>query len=336
MKTSLTTLILVSLTTLTAVAATEEKIHETRAAKPGGKLVVDVDFGTITVAPGDSDKVVVDAYRKVDASSKEKEQEYLAAAPLTVATEGDTVVVRARRKNNALGSQVWNLLSHTNTEGRYTIQVPATFNADLETAGGDVSAKNLIGTVKAGTSGGDLNFEGIHGRLDAETSGGDITVTACEGPLEVETSGGRIEATGGSGSLRVQTSGGAVTVANFAGDTKVESSGGKLRLANVSGKLSGEISGGEIDAILSSPVAGDVRLETSAGAIRVVAPANAALNVDAETGTGGVTTDLPIANTKASRDSLKGTINGGGKTLVLRTGAGSIGIASSATEKVQQ
>jgi len=144
----------------------------------------------------------------------------------------------------------------------------------------------------------------------------------------------------GCGSLRVQTSGGAVTVANFAGDTKVESSGGRLKLANISGKLNGETSGGAIDAILSSPVAGDVRLETSAGAIRVVAPANAALNVDAETGTGGVTTDLPIANTKASRDSLKGTINGGGKTLVLRTGAGQLcfldlaGDASVVTERV--
>ena len=320
---------------LSASAATEEKIHETRPAKAGEKLVVDVDFGAITVAPGDTDKVVVDAYRKVDASSKEKEQEYLAAAPITVTTEGDTVVVRARRKNKSLGSQLWNLLGHTSTEGRYTIQVPATFNANLQTAGGDVSAKNLIGIVKVGTSGGDLNFERIHGPLDAETSGGDITVTACEGPLDVETSGGRIEATGGSGSLRVQTSGGAVTVANFAGDTKVDSSGGRLRLANISGKLSGETSGGAIDAILSSPVAGDVRLETSAGAIRVLAPPNAALTLDAETGAGDVTSDFPTANMRASQDSLKGTINGGGRSLHLRSGAGAISIKSS-SETAQQ
>jgi hypothetical protein len=336
MKTSLTTLILVSLTTLTAVAATEENIHQTQSAKPGGKLVVDVDFGSIDVSPGDNDKVVVDAHRKIESSSKEKEEEYFKAVPVTVTTEGDSVVVRAVRKHESLGAQIWNLMRHTHTEARYTIHVPASFNADLQTAGGGVTAKGLTGTVKVDTSGGDLDFDHIRGPLHAETSGGDITVTDCEGSLDVETSGGRIEATGGRGSLRAETSGGAVTVANFAGDTKVETSGGRLRLANISGKLSGETSGGSIDAILSSPVPGDVRLETSAGAIRVVAPANAALNVDAETGTGGVTTDLPIMNTKASRDSLKGTINGGGKTLVLRTGAGSIGIASSATERPQQ
>jgi DUF4097 and DUF4098 domain-containing protein YvlB len=323
----ITTLLLAA--ALSASAASEEKIHETRPAKAGGKLVVDVDFGTISVAAGDSDKVVVDAYRKVEASSKEKEQEYLAAAPITITTEGDTIVVRARRKNNSLGSQLWNLLGHTTTKGRYTVRVPATFNTDLQTAGGDVSADGLTGTIKVSTSGGDLNFERVHGPIDAETSGGDITVTACEGALDVETSGGRIEATGGSGSLRAQTSGGAVTVANFAGDTRVESSGGRIRLANISGKLSGETSGGAIDAILSSPVAGDVRLETSAGAIRVLAPANAALTLDAETGAGDVTSDFPTANTRASRDSLKGTINGGGSSLHLRSSAGAISIKSS-------
>jgi hypothetical protein len=336
MKTSLTTLILVSLTVLTAVAAKEENIHQTQSAKPGGRLVVDVDFGSIDVSPGDNDKVIVDAHRKIESTSKEKEEEYFKAVPITVTTEGDSVVVRAVRKHESLGAQIWNLMRHTSTKARYAIRVPASFSADLQTAGGDVSANGLTGTVKVGTSGGDLNFERIHGPIDAETSGGDITVTACEGTLDVETSGGRIEATGGSGSLRAQTSGGAVTVANFAGDTKVESSGGRLRLANISGKLSGETSGGAIDAILSSPVAGDVRLETSAGTIRVLAPTNAALTLDAETSAGDVTSDFRTAHTQASRDSLKGTINGGGRTLVLRTGAGSIGIVSADKETAQQ
>ena len=40
-------------------SVTEENVNITRDAKSGGKLVVDVDFGTIDVAPGDNDKVVV-------------------------------------------------------------------------------------------------------------------------------------------------------------------------------------------------------------------------------------------------------------------------------------
>lgn len=336
MKTLLHITSFLVLATLTAAASTEENIHETRAAKPGGKIVVDVNFGSIDLTPGDNDKVVVDAHRKIDASSKEKEQEYFAAAPITVTTEGDSVIVRAIRKHESLGTQFWNLLGHNRTEARYTIRVPANFNADLDTSGGDISTSGLTGSIKVDTSGGDLTFERIHGEIHADTSGGDIKTTGCEAKINLDTSGGQIEVTNGSGNLHADTSGGAVTVLNFAGDAKVESSGGKLRLANVSGKLHAETSGGAIAAILSSPVAGDVSLETSAGAITVVTPPNTGLTIDAETGAGSVRSDLPMANVHSDDDSLKGTINGGGKKLVLRSGAGAIEIISADKETAQQ
>jgi DUF4097 and DUF4098 domain-containing protein YvlB len=321
---------------LSAAAATEENIHETRPAKPGGKLVVDVDFGSIDVAPGDNDKVVLDAHRKIEASSKEKEQEYLAVAPIAITTEGDRVIIRAIRKHESLGSQFWQMMRHTRTEARYSIRVPANFNADLNTAGGDISANGLTGNIKVGTSGGDLNFAQIHGDIHADTSGGDITAKGCDGITNLDTSGGRIEVTGGRGNLSADTAGGAVTVLNRVGDTKVESSGGKLRLGNISGKLNAETSGGSVSAILPSPVAGDVRLETSGGSITVLTPSNAALTIDAETSAGSVRSDLPISRISAESDSLKGTMNGGGTKLVLRSSAGSIEIVAADKTTAEQ
>lgn len=336
MKTKLTTLILVSLTTAGALAATEENIHETRPARPGGKLIVEVDFGSITVTPGESDKVVVDAQRKISASSKDKEEEYFKSVPVTVTTEGDSVIVRAIHKHESLGSQIWNMLGHHRTEGHYNLKVPANFSVDLDTSGGDVSTNGLTGNVKVDTSGGDLNFGQIHGDVHANTSGGDIIAKDCDGTTKLDTSGGRIEVTGGRGNLDVDTSGGNVTVLNRVGDAKVESSGGKLRLGNISGKLNAETSGGSVSAILPSPVAGDVRLETSGGAITVVTPANAALTIDAETSAGIVRSDLPISRISSDEDSLKGTINGGGTKLVLRSSAGSIEIVSADKRTAQQ
>ncbi len=336
MKTLLLTTSILGLTAVAAFATTEENIHETRAAKPGGKLVVEVDFGSIDVAPGDNDKVVIDAHRKIEASSKEKEKDYLAAAPITITTEGDSVIVRAIRKHESFGSQFWHLMGHTRTEARYTLRVPASFSANLDTAGGDISASGLTGNLKVDTSGGDLNFAQIHGHIHADTSGGDITAKSCDGATDLDTSGGRIEVTGGRGKLNADTSGGAVTVLNRVGDTKVESSGGKLRLGNISGKLTAETSGGSVSAILPSPVAGDVRLETSGGSITVVTPSNAALTIDAETSAGSVRSELPISRLSTDRDSLKGTMNGGGTRLVLRSSAGSIEIVSADKQTAQQ
>jgi Putative adhesin len=336
MKTLLTSLILVSLTSFGVLAASEENIHETKAAKPGGKLVVDVDFGSIDVTAGENDKVVIDAHRKIEMSSKEKEQEYLAAAPITITTEGDKVILRANEKHESLGKQFWRMMGHTRTEGHYTIKVPASFNLDLDTAGGDVSANGITGSVKVDTSGGDLTFGQIHGDLHADTSGGNIVAKDCDGKTDLDTNGGRIEVTGGRGQLKANTSGGNVTVLNRVGDTKVDSSGGKLRLGNISGKLDAETSGGSVSAILPSPVAGNVRLETSGGSITVLTPPNAALTIDAETSAGGIRSDLPISRLSADEDSLKGTLNGGGTKLTLRSSAGSIEIVSADKATAQE
>ena len=339
MKTSLITVTLVSLSVLavsTGNAATEENIHETRPATAGGTLVVDVDFGSIEVAPGDNDKVVIDAHRRIEASSKEKEQEYLKAAPITVTTEGSKVILKAIHEHESLGKQFWRMMGHTRTEGHYAIKVPANFSVNLDTSGGDISARGLTGTIKVDTSGGDLTFGQIHGDVQADTSGGNITAKDCDGATDLDTSGGRIEVTGGKGRLNADTSGGNVTVLNRVGDTKVQSSGGKLRLGNISGKVSAETSGGSVSAILSAPVAGDVSLETSGGSITVVAPPNAALTIDAETSAGRVSSDLPISRLSADEDSLKGTINGGGTRLKLRSSAGSIEIVSAEKATAQQ
>jgi len=336
MKKLLTIAALLVLGALGVRAATEENKHETRPATPGGRLVVDVDFGSIDVTPGDNDKVVIDAHRKVEMSSKEKEQEYLAAVPITVTTEGDKVILRAIHKHESLGMQFWRAIGHSRTEGRYTVKVPASFNLDLDTAGGDISAQGISGNVKVDTSGGDLTFGRIHGDIHADTSGGEITAKDCDGKANLDTSGGRIEVTGGRGNLNVDTSGGNVTVLNRIGDTKVDSSGGKLRLGNISGMLKAETSGGSVSAILPSPVAGDVHLETSGGNITVATPSSAALTIDAETSAGGIHSDLPITRLSSDEDSLKGTINGGGTKLVLRSSAGSIQIVSADKETAQQ
>ena len=298
--------------------------------------MVDVDFGSIDIAPGDNDKVVIDAHRKIEASSKEKEEEYFKAVPVTITTEGDKVIVRAIHKNESFGAQFWHLLGRTRTEARYTFKVPATFSVNLDTAGGDISANGLTGTIKVDTSGGDLNFGQIHGDIHADTSGGNITAKDCDGATNLDTSGGRIEVTGGRGKLNVDTSGGNVTVLNRVGDAKVESSGGKLRLGNISGSLNAETSGGSVSAILPSPVAGDVRLETSGGSITVVAPVECGPH-DRRRDQCRQRTERPAhLEDSCRRRFAQGNDQRRGTKLVLRSSAGSIEIVSAEKETAQQ
>jgi hypothetical protein len=312
-----------------AAATTTDNVTQHLDSAPGGKIVVDVDFGNVEVSAGSDNRVDVEAERRIDTDNEARERDYLAAAPITVTKEGNVVTVRARHQS---GSRGWSWSGHTNIAAQYSVKVPKSFDADLRTGGGSISATELIGTVKADTSGGKLKFRQLRGALNGKTSGGSVDVKGCEGPLNVTTSGGGIDAAGGSGRIDARTSGGSIAVQDFSGDTNVETSGGRLTLLNINGNITGRTSGGSVRATLAAPVPGDVKLETAAGSIDIGVPANAGFNVDAEASVGHVSTELPFVGERGDRDTLRGTINGGGKSLQLRSGAGSIRIHAAGSQ----
>lgn len=318
---------------LPAFALSEQRVEESFEITESAKLVVDIDFGTIDVAQGDGKKISVSAYRKIEGPSEAQEKEYIASAPIIVIKQDNTVTVRARREHR---NKSWNWSGQTSMHAHYKIRAPRELNVELETGGGEIAAAELSGSCKAQTSGGNLKFSRMRGPLRASSSGGHIALEACDGAINVSTSGGKIDALAGSGSLNASTSGGSIVVRNFSGDSSVESSGGKLTLENIRGRITGTTAGGAIYASVSSPMPGDIKLETSAGRIEVAVPPDAGLDVNAETSEGRVTSDLPMVTKGAGCDGLQGTINGGGKALVLRTGAGNIVIKSTSPARAEQ
>jgi hypothetical protein len=328
MLTILRNLLVLFALVVTASAVTEENISRQFDVTPGGKLVVDVDFGTINVTGGADDKVVIEAFRKIDFGDEAKEKEYFAAAPVAISQDGNVVTVRAHHTKS---KGFWSF-GHSEMDGRYTIRVPKRFGTDLQTEGGDVTAGEITGNVTAKTSGGKLAFERLEGTLTANTSGGSIKVEDCRGPIEIETSGGDITVADGTGTLNAKTSGGRIDVRNFSGDTEVRTSGGNLSLQRITGRIIGKTSGGSIRASIPDAVVGDVRLETSAGNIDVSLPATATVDIDASASVGEIFSLLPLETSDVDREHLRGKMNGGGKSVKLETSAGNITLKPSSSE----
>jgi DUF4097 and DUF4098 domain-containing protein YvlB len=309
---------------LSAFGTTDEAIHKQFTVKSGGKIIVDVAVGSITVNTNATSEVVVDVKRKVGRKTKADEQKYLKDYPVQLTQDGETVTIQCRSEKSQGSFNIWN---HRVNEAEYTITVPAQFNAKLHTAGGPIEVNDLTGDIKAHTSGGGLHFARIHGPLNGDTSGGPIHVADCDGEVKINTSGGGIDVFGGGGALDGSTSGGPVKVSNFGGPANVETSGGGITLENIAGKILGETSGGAIHATLVSPLPGSVKLSTSGGAITVQVPANAAFDLDAATSAGSVSSDLPVTvSGKIHHDHLRGPVNGGGNSVFLRTSGGGIHI----------
>jgi hypothetical protein len=320
---ALTVALLSPLCVCSSIGATTERVTKTLAVQPGGTLVVDIDFGAIDVTPHSADQVAIDVHRKVSRSTRSQEAAFLKERPVTITLEDGTVTVRSKAKSRSVRS-LWGG-GWTKTEATYTIRVPSTFNARLGTAGGRIQVSDLTGEIKANTSGGALVFTRINGPLDGGTSGGSIRAEDCDGSIKLYTSGGGITVVNGSGALDGSTSGGSISVRDFAGPVKVQTSGGPIRVENAPGALEASTSGGSITASLTQAPEENIKLSTSGGSINVRVPEAAPFELDAETSGGSVRSELPVTFVgKHERNRLKGTVNGGGKVLHLRTSGGGI------------
>ncbi|HEX5222502.1 MAG TPA: DUF4097 family beta strand repeat-containing protein [Verrucomicrobiae bacterium] len=306
-----------------AFAATEETLTKTFSATSGGTLVVEVAFGSIEVTTNATSEVGVDVWRKVSRKNKAAEKDYFTENPIEFIQDRNTLTVRCKKAET---KSSWSIFGGGNrNEAKYTIRVPAQFNAKLSTAGGPITVSDLSGDVKASTSGGGLKFARIHGPVTGNTSGGAIRVSDSEGEMKVGTSGGGIEVTGGSGSLKGNTSGGRISVSGFAGPIAVSTSGGGISIEKATGKVEGNTSGGSINVTLAALVKEEIKLSTSGGGVSVKMAEGSAFTLDASTSGGGVSCDLPVTVTgKQERNRLKGPVNGGGPVVHLRTSGGSI------------
>ena len=135
-----------------ARAETTENLEKTFTIKPGGQLVVEVDFGAIEVTTHAGDQVSIHVSR----GTKADEQAFLQDCPVTLTQEGDTVNVHSKSE----AKNIWSSHGRQRTKGKYTIAVPAQFNARLKTSGGDIEVRDVQGELKVNTSGGGIEVTG--------------------------------------------------------------------------------------------------------------------------------------------------------------------------------
>lgn len=156
---------LLAAATLAAIsaAAAPQPVVKRFPAGPGGSLVADVAGGDIVVTPGQGG---------VQVSVAGLPEEL--ADDLIIEQAGETVRVEFHPSRR---NQHWSSL-------RFELTVPADYDLDLRTSGGDVRFQgSLRGEIRAKTAGGDISLDlgGEVGGGTAQTAGGDIALGVPEG-----------------------------------------------------------------------------------------------------------------------------------------------------------
>lgn len=247
---------------------------ETFDVKPGGDLVMDDLIGDVTITGGSSNKVVVIQEFLFDVDTEKQAQDAFERYRASVTKSGNSV--RVAGYENRMRRYV---------TASYRVEVPEKFNVDVETMGGDVKLKQLMGEASLETAGGDVEIEDVTGEIDAETAGGDIDLRDIEGDVNAKTAGGDVELTeatkgpftlktsGGditleavNGPVRASTSGGDVEARHTVGNLDLGTSGGDITISDAKGTShSAKTSGGDVEA---RTVEGDIELKTSGGDVR--------------------------------------------------------------------
>jgi DUF4097 and DUF4098 domain-containing protein YvlB len=318
-QSTLLALICVAAGTL-AAKADPDLITKSFAVKPGGKLVMNVDRGSIHVTTSDSEKVDVKITRELKNASVAQTKHVLEQHKVEFTTGDNEVKIEASSPKQFYGSNPFNRL-----QVDYTIAIPAKFDIDLRTAGGHIEVADLEGKAELYTSGGNLDIATLKGPLKAHTSGGHISIAKVEGEATVDTSGGNVHAGEVTGNLVAHTSGGHITLDKVKGSVKATTSGGNIEVKDATASVNARTSGGHISARLNSQPKEGCSLKTSGGNVDVSLAPNLAFNLDAHTGGGRVTSDFP-GDFNKQHTRLTAQINNGGPELVLETSGGNVSV----------
>jgi len=161
--------------------------------------------------------------------------------------------------------------------------------------------------------------------LNAASGSGEVTDDGVGENAKLSTGSGNIHATGLHGGFSVDTGSGSIYGEQVGdGDVKAETGSGSIELRNLHGALKAQTGSGSIK--IGGTPSEAWKIGTGSGSVEVWT-GNAAFTLDAETGSGGVHSDREMT-TQGTEDHhhISGKVGGGGPTVRIETGSGSIRI----------
>jgi hypothetical protein len=267
--------------------------------RPGGALAVDVHDADVEIQTGSESSVEVKLY--LHSEDMEWARRMYERAQFQAEEQGSTI--RLTSQEVRVDRRDWSRRQWYSVRAR--IRIPRQFDVTIRTGDGDVTVDDLDGTLDLRTADGDVAVGRVRGVVEAHTQDGDVIVGDIEGPrVSVQSQDGDLS----MGALTVEeaiieTQDGDVSVESVSGDVRVQTHDGDLRIG------------------LASVAGASIR--TGDGDVTVYLPESFAADVDIQSESIEVGKAFQVIGS-VSRHRIRGTMNGGGPPLTVRTSDGSV------------
>jgi hypothetical protein len=283
-----------------AQAGMQDEINKSFKVAPGGQLTLDSDVGNVEIKTSNSDTVSVEIKRRLKVDDRQAAEELLKNLTIDMSQSGNdvNVIVKLVDDNNQTNRR--------KIQMDFRVSMPRNFNLKLRTVG-SASVGDLQGTANASTAGGSLIMGNVEGPVTARSGGGSLAIGNVGGDLEARSGGGSI------------------SIGRVNGRVTASAGGGSVSIEEATDAIDATAAGGSVKAYISRQPSAGFNIEAAAGNIDLRLPDSVAISVDASCSAGRITTDYGIAVEPGTHGGrLKGDINGGGPSVVLRASAGNI------------
>lgn len=292
-----------------------DKVTQTIKVGDGAALDLSHLSGDVRVSGGGGSEIRIEATKRVRHRDAAEGKRLLDALRVDINSFNGRVEVRTiyPRRSGIRGNSM-------SASVDYVITVPASAAVALKSVSGNIFVSNVRGEVRAEAVSGDVNIGGTPNVAIAKTISGDVLARdiGTETALVLGTVSGTVIATG----LKVR----ALEAGSVSGDVRISGSQvERLEASSVSGNI-------EFDAPLAR--GGRYEFTSHSGDVRITLGGNTGFELDADTFSGSVRSDVPVTLRSAGRGepaqrrggprAIRGTYGDASAILSVRSHSGSV------------
>jgi DUF4097 and DUF4098 domain-containing protein YvlB len=151
-----------------------------------------------------------------------------------------------------------------------------------------------------------------------------------EGRFDISTRDGRIEAFGLKGEVSLRSGDGRLVARDLDGNLRASTGDGRVEIDGRFDDVTAHTGDGGMDIEIrpGSKMNNSWSFRSGDGSIRLRLPKELAAELDAHTGDGRIDVDVPVTSRGRYRENtIRGSMNGGGPLLSVRSGDGSISVS---------
>lgn len=297
----------------------EEKFTKTESIPRDGKVEVRNLSGDVEVKTWDRDEVKIDAVKTSRSSNIEKAKENAQKVKIEVTRENGILKIESVYPKPSIKG--------LNVSIDYDVTIPSESSIEARSMSGDVTLENIGGKAAAETKSGDVEITGARSGARGETMSGDVRVANIENGVYCRTASGEVDAKNVSGNAELNCVSGDVTAENIKGDVEAETVSGSVKMMDISRAdvVKGKTMSGSViyEGEISS--SGRYSLQAHSGRVEMAIPSGSAFDLDASVFSGTIDTEFDVVTSgKLNKKNIRGTVNGGGADVRLKTFSGTI------------